>query len=569
MTMRQAIIFVLAWGPTGLGVGLFGGGRAPAEPPGPVGQERAGPGAEAGAKAGADSGRPLLSLVGHKDRVTSVAYSSDGRWVATAAWDGTARLWDARTGKEVRRLDVPAPRDYRTAHLTRVLFSPDNELVVVAQMAAPNEPGVIVWNRRTGERVRDFPGGYGSVSVSPDGRLIACGGWGRGVEVNFGVVRLYELATGEPVRELRGHQSRVESLAFSADGKTVIAHVGIPRPPSPDGLERGGLGGSGVRAWDVATGKERRPARNALWSGGQLATSPDGRTVAAGVLLRETATGGQRVKLTGHTNDVCAVAFAPDGRTLASGSMDGTARLWDLPAGKEVARFGEEVPQFAGRGWVLAVAFSPDGRTLVSGGLDKTAHIWDVSRITGRQRAVAERSPADLEADWKDLAGDSAAGYAAFGRLLSSPASAVAFLGKQLQSARPVDVRRIQRLITDLDGDTFEVREQATRELEAMAEHAVPALRQALAGKPSLEVRRRLEALLDRLEGAIPSAETARQIRAVEVLESIGNPDARRLLDRLAAGPAETRLTHEAQAAARRLEARYRVQPPRSQKLQT
>src|SRR5262249_13397180 len=159
-----------------------------------------------------DTGRPIRSLLGHKERVTSVAYSSDGRWVATAAWDGTARLWDAQTGEEVRRLDVPAPRDYHTAHLARILFSPDNESVVVAQPAAPNEAGVIVWNRRTGEKVHEFPGGYGSVAVSPDGKLIACGGWGRGADVNTGVIRLYELAAGKLVGELHGHQSRIELL---------------------------------------------------------------------------------------------------------------------------------------------------------------------------------------------------------------------------------------------------------------------------------------------------------------------------------------------------------------------
>jgi WD40 repeat protein len=505
-------------------------------------------------------GRPRRSLAGHKERVISVAYSPDGRWIATASWDGTARLWDAQTGKEVRRLDVPAPRGY-TAHLTQILFSPDNELVVVARQAPPNEAGVIVWNRPTGEKVREFPGGYGSVAVSPDGRLIACGGWGRGAAVNSGVVRVYELATGKPVRELRGHQSRIDLLAFSPDGKTVIAQVGIPRPPLPGGIERMGFDPSGVRAWDVATGKERRSTLNALWNGKQYATSPDGRTQAAGTSLHETATGGQRVKLTGHTNDVCAVAFSPDGRTLASGSMDGTVRLWDLPAGKEVARFGEEVPRFAGRGWVLAVAFSPDGRTLISGGLDKTVHIWDVSRITGRRRAPAERSPAQLEADWKDLAGDAAAGYAALGRLASSRRCAVAFLGKQLQSSKPVDTRRIARLIADLDNDTFAVREQATKELEALADHAAPALRKALAGKPHLEVRRRLEALLERLDRGSLSAETIRQIRAVEALEFIGSPEARRLLARLAAGPSETRLTQEARAAAGRLARRASVAP--------
>jgi WD40 repeat protein len=527
----------------------------------PAPQAKPAPGADAGAKPAADPGKPIRSLLGHKERLTSVAYSPDGRWIATASWDGTARLWDAQTGQEVRRLEVPPTKSYNPAYLSRVLFSSDSESVVVAQQSGPSEPGVIVWNRRTGEKVREFPGGYGSVAVSPDGRLIACGGWGRGVDVNSGVVRLYELATGKPVGELRGHQSRIDMLAFSPDGQTVIAVVGIPRPPLGDGRERLGFDPSGIRAWDVATGKERRSTGNALWYGGHLATSPDGRTHASGILLRETATGGERARLTGHTNDVCAVAFSPDGRTLASGSMDGTVRLWDLPSGKEVARFGEEVPQFAGRGWVLSVAFSPDGRTLVSGGLDKTAHVWDVSRITGRPRGSAERSDAQLEADWRDLAGDVAAGYAALGRLVSSPRSAVPFLGKQLQSVKPVDAKRIERFIANLDDSRFQVREQATKELRALEDHAVPALRKALAGKPSLETSRRLEALLDQLENASPSAEAVRHIRAVEALEFIGDPEARRLLDQLTAGPAEMRLTQEARAAAERLARRAAVVP--------
>src|SRR5262249_34454070 len=153
-------------------------------------------------------------------------------------------------------------------------------------------------------------------------------------------------------------------------------------------------------------------------------------------------------------------------------------------------------------------AFSPDGRMLVSGGLDQTAHIWDVSRVTGRRAGPAERSAAELEADWNDLAGDAAAGDAALGRLASSPGRAVPVLGKQLENAEPVDTRRIERLIADLDDERFAVREQATRELEALAERAAPAMRKALAGKPSLEARRRLVALLDRLDGASPSAET-------------------------------------------------------------
>jgi hypothetical protein len=232
--------------------------------------------------------------------------------------------------------------------------------------------------------------------------------------------------------------------------------------------------------------------------------------------------------------------------------MDGTVRLWDLPSGKEVGRFGKEVGPFKG-GWVLAVAFSPDGRTLVSGGLNKRADIWNVSRITGRPRISAERSPAELEADWKDLGGDSAAAYAALGRLVSSPKCGVPFLEMQLQSAKPVDTKRIGRLIADLNDGRFQIREKAAKELEALTDRVLPTLRKALAGGLSLEAKRRVGALLDRLEGVGPSAETIREVRVVEALDWIGNAEARRLLDKLATGPPDTRLTQEAKVAAERL----------------
>jgi RNA polymerase sigma factor (sigma-70 family) len=503
-----------------------------------------------------DAGQPVYSLSGHKDRIRSVAYSSDGECIASASWDGTIRLWDPKTGKEMRRLDVPPTASYNPAYLSQVLFSPDGEFVVVAQQAGPDEPGVIVWNRLTGKRLRDFPGTC--AAISPDGKYIACDGWGTPQNTRAGI-RLYEFATGKPVREIHSPYSRVELLVYSRDGKTLFASVGIPRPPRGDGLARLGHDPVEIRAWDVATGKERR---NGLEGTGawHIAVSPDGRTLALANSLRETATGGHRVGLIGDARAGNGVAFSPDGRTLAAGSDDGTVRLWDVLSGKQLGRFGKAVDPAKG-GWVLAVAFSPDGRTLVSGGLDvakggripSTVNIWDVSRITGRARTLAERTPAELEADWKDLSGDAAKGYAALGRLVSSPKHAVSFLGKQLQSIKPVDAKRIERLIVGLDSDTFAVRTQASKDLEALPEDAVPALRKALAGIHALEAKRRLETLLDRLENAPLSADTVRQIRAIEALESIGNAEARRLLDILAAGQPEMRVTKEAGAATKRL----------------
>jgi hypothetical protein len=116
-----------------------------------------------------------------------------------------------------------------------------------------------------------------------------------------------------------------------------------------------------------------------------------------------------------------------------------------------------------------------------------------------------------------------------------------------------VDIKRIGRLIADLNDGRFQIREKPAKDLEALTDRAMPTLRTALAGGLSLEAKRRLEALLERLEGVGPSPETIREVRVVETLEWIGNAEARRLLDKLAAGPPETRLTQEANAAAGRL----------------
>src|SRR5262249_43522122 len=152
-------------------------------------------------------------------------------------------------GTEVRRLDVPPTQDYNPPYLSRVLFSPDSEFVVVAHQAGADQAGVIVWKRRTGEKVHQFPGGPGSVAIRPDGSPIACGG--------SGVIRLYGLATGKVVHEMRGQQSNISSLNFSPDGKTIVATGPLPRPRSEGGPERLGFMPAVIRVWDVTSGKER------------------------------------------------------------------------------------------------------------------------------------------------------------------------------------------------------------------------------------------------------------------------------------------------------------------------
>jgi hypothetical protein len=136
---------------------------------------------------------------------------------------------------------------------------------------------------------------------------------------------------------------------------------------------------------------------------------------------------------------------------------------------------------------------------------------------------------------------------------LAAARQSVPFLAERLKPAPQVEDERARRLIADLDSDQFKVRDRASQELEQLGELAEPAMRKALAGKPTPEVRGRLKTLLDQLPGRRASSSRMRELRALEVLEQIGTPDARRVLERLAAGNSGARLTREARASLDRM----------------
>ena len=204
---------------------------------------------------------------------------------------------------------------------------------------------------------------------------------------------------------------------------------------------------------------------------------------------------------------------------------------------------------------VECVRFSPNGRLLVSGGgytreIPGQVYVWRLAELQGLKPA-GTLSAKELELLWNVLAGDDAAkAYQAIGTLATAKGQTVALLNKRLQLPGPIDEKNLLSFVKDLDDDRFEVREKASKTLEAHGPQIEPLLIKVLAGKPSAEVRERISQVLERLN---QSPQVLQNLRAVELLETIGSVDARTVLERLAGGPEETRLTQEAKWAVERL----------------
>jgi RNA polymerase sigma factor (sigma-70 family) len=558
----------------------------------------------------------LQRLVGEgKDLrwVNTIAFSPDGKTLASGNGDATIRIWDPATGKELRRWKAHA------RSVSSLAFAPDGATLATA---GSWDSAIRFWDPATGKEKYPSPFGHrGSVHqmwLSPDGRTLTTLGHDQRL------IR-WDVAAGTGAERRFNPPDFFFGFAVgSADGKRLVAGLFKEKSAIVWDIEAG-------REVDrLAIGKERPPIGKTF--------SPDGRTVALGtdvgtVLLWRPGTKEKPVELKGHTDEVGAVVFTPDGSRLVSatcaaqGLAASEIRVWDVPVAKSIREFkgpgsfpgltvspdgklivstsmfskqilvhelesGRLIRTLSTPRGGGACAFSPDGRWLATGGYepDYSIRVWEVATaeripllightgtvqtfifahdgrslysgasdstvlrwdLTGRNgRKPTPLTPERADELWEVLTQDIAKAYRAIWDLVDCPEVSLPLIRKRLPPPRPVDAERFASLVAALESDSFRERQKAEGALKALGHGAEPPLRKALASAKDPEVGRRLQAVLNHLN---ESREWTRMTRAIAVLEYLGTNEARAALKELADGVPEAKLTVEARAALKRL----------------
>lgn len=477
--------------------------------------------------------------------VLAVAWSPNGKMIACRCSDNTARLFSLPDGNEGFQLRLDSPEDSGWDNslwgIRTIRFSPDSRIVAITWAQGDDAK---LWETASGRELGTLLGGghfAHCVDFSPDGRMLA-------VACRNGI-RLWDAESKQLIKTL-DEQAKTKSpgsvenrCLFTPDGRSVITASNYHE----------------IRFWDWRSGDQvgqiiskGRPVRC-------LSISADGQLLA--VCHNQNGNGPSQVSLwelssqkfvrefVGTRGYSDGIALSPDGYLLAaSDERDNKVTLWNLYTGKELVQYEGHTKS------VYEVAFSPDSRTLVSASKDCTLIFWKVPEVEASGKPI---EPVKLAQLWDTLLGDDAkAAYQAIWDLRQTGDQATGLIKTHVKPVAKVEPEKVQKLVADLDDPAFETRKRAATELTELGQLAEPALRKALEGEPSAEVRKQAQGLLSKLRFPIYQGETLRALRAVQVLERIGTPKAREVLGELAQGADGANLTRDAKAALDRLNRR-------------
>jgi WD40 repeat protein len=492
------------------------------------------------------SGKELSPPTGHTGGIAAVSWSPDGKVLTTAgSTDRSIILWDA-AGKMLRRL--PPLEGHATI---LVQFAPDGKTL----LSFGADRTVRIWDVAEGKELRSFmcsPLAVYSLTLHRDGKLLVLAGHDQ-------KLRVWDVAEGKQLHRMdvklpEGQRNLLFFPISFAGDRTLLSFS-----PYERGL---------IRRWDVVAGKELPELKGPPFNYGmQPSVSRDGKSLltvnGTTVSLTELSSGQVRQTFTPQFSppaagaapqpavSLTAATLSPDSRTLAIALSDGTLHFWDTGSGKELlARSGLPLN-------CRLLLFAPDGKTLASAGPGTEVILWDVPGPAAEGRLAAKDVSADkLDELWKDLSGEDAArAWQAILTLETAPKEAVAFVQKNFKPGAALDDKGLAKLIGQLDAEQFQDREKATEELIRAGKPAEEAVKKALENKPSAEAKQRLEFILSKMAGKLgPEQDEIRVARGVEVLERIGTPEARKVLEELARG--ESKVSAEARAAVERLKAK-------------
>jgi hypothetical protein len=481
------------------------------------------------------TGNPITPTADPPHEVRWMRFSADGRTLYGWATDWYA--WDVATGKQTRVTN--AGWNYGEP------LSPDGKYTARsvwysgARRSGDPDDGTRfeICDAATGRAVHSHPGkGFGAPGwkdFTPDGKAVIR-------SHPDGTLRVRAIDTGEEVARMTGHKGLSGYHAFSADGRVLVTGVYGDDDEFP------------VRVYDLTAGKELAKFHPGLRVV-NVAVSGDGRRVAAGVSAnargrpdaREQATvwdvtTGKVLARVAQHGEGGHVALSPDGRLVAvSAGWKSDVRVYEVASGAE--RF-----VFKHQGEVTGLAFAPDGRTLAAASQEAPVYLWDLTGDLGGPPAAWDATAAD--AVWDELAAkDPAKAFAAARRLRANAKDAIPVLKERAKLPPAASADALKKLFADLTSEDFSTREKATETLAGFSEVVRGALEAEAARTESPEAKRRLAGLLTRLDAPLPGR--VRLIRAVEVVEGIGTPEAKALLEAWAGGSAGATLAVEAKAA--------------------
>lgn len=513
------------------------------------------------------SGQEIRKYIGHLGPITSLTISNDSKILVSGSEDGTLRLWNIHSAEE--RITFISHQGAVTA----LQYSPDGRMLA----SGASDRNVIIWDTTTFKPIIKY-GGHrsviSSITFSPDGHTLLSGDWN-------GDIHIYDTHLYRTKDTVSPRESCVESIFYVRHGNSIICTYydncslsydmgnGNTRLIMYDGGEEAHdvkasvdnnivafLRDDNVDIWSLGIHHRLLSIKIAAHSALAIAISPDGRDIVVtdkfnNMRIYEMASG----KIISHSRGPGIghnPRYSPRGNVIAS-SSDEYVSLIDAYTGRYLAKYVSD------GGAIQSIAFSPDGSKLAAGLANTTILIWDVTKNVEPRKVGGTIDDINKERFWEGLISSDMERVAeAINQMSAGDAGVATYLGEKMNNIRGLDMlkKEASAAMRDLDNDRVDIREAAFSKVKSIGPMIDNMLREALRVEASIEVRERIEELLNEWARPMPigDSETLRRHRVIRILERMATRESRRELERIKSDSPIVRERNEAAKALGRLE---------------